>query len=199
VRVKTSRLALLSTFFVVLSSHGARADEDSLAPDERPESESRTYINARVGASSVNENGKPEVCVEAAPISFLSVEACGTGAQVWHDDAAPEMAHFRLKGRFLSLPFSRFWLQSFAGLGFAELSVGNDDPGFAFRGPSEALTSTAGGELSLSTRALVPLGRGFDLLSDLTLGAAYLPHANDLILARSRFQPSVSFSLGVGF
>lgn len=156
-------------------------------------------MNARVGAASSNQSGRPEVCVEGAPFAVLSVEACGTGAQVWHDDPEPEIAHFRLKGRVLSLALPHFWLQGFVGAGFAELQIARDEPGFAFDDVSGSLSSTAGAELSLSARALVPIRYGLELLADVGVAGAYMPYANELVKPQSRFQPTLSVSIGVGF
>jgi hypothetical protein len=195
-------LRILALALLVCSGRAAAqsaASSDEGAPAAAEASEGRTYVNARVGMASANENHRPEVCVEAAPLAFLSVEACGTGAQLWHDDPRPEMSHYRLKGRFGSWPFRQFWLQGFVGAGFAEMSVGADQAGFAFGGPSDARASTAGGELTLSLRALVPLRRGLELLADTVLAGAYLPHAPDLSSPRAAFQPSFAFSVGVGF
>jgi len=177
----------------------AGAQDDSGGPQADPEAASRTYVNARVGVASSNENGRPDLCVEGAPLAYLSIEACGTGAQVWHDDPAPEMAHFRVKGRFLNLELPRLFLQGFAGAGFAELSVGSDQPGFRFNGAADGLVSTAGPELTLGARALMPLGAGLDLISDLSIAAAYLRHADELITPRARLQPTIALSIGVGF
>ena len=177
----------------------AYAQSDAPEPGTRDPAEARTYVNARVGAASSNQSGRPEVCVEGAPLAVVSVEACGTGAQVWHEDPSPEMAHFRVKGRLLSLELPHFWLQGFVGAGFAEMQVGNDEPGFAFSDASDSLTSTAGAELSLSARALVPIRYGLELLADLGVAGAFMPHADELVRPQSRFQPTVSFSLGVGF
>jgi hypothetical protein len=182
-----------------LSTLSAQEVQSDAAPEELAESTSRTYVNARVGLASTNENGMPEVCVEGAPLAFLSVEACGTGAQLWHNRPQPEMSHYRLKGRVLSIPMRGFWLQGFVGAGMAELSIGVDDAGFAVRGVSEQRTSTAGAELSLSTRALVPLRKGVDMLADVGVAGAYMPHAGELSTPRSSFQPSFSLSVGVGF
>jgi len=195
---RTQRLSpVLLALFASIATTQAQDDSGARAVEEA--AASRTFVNARVGAASSNENGRPEVCVEGAPLAVLSVEACGTGAQVWHDDPAPEMAHFRVKGRFLSLALPRFFLQGFAGAGFAELSVGRDQPGFKFNGVADGLVSTAGPELTLTARALMPMGQGFDLLGDLSFAGAYLPNADDLITPRSRFQPTLALSLGLGF
>ncbi|MFT3928288.1 MAG: hypothetical protein QM778_37515 [Myxococcales bacterium] len=177
----------------------AQEQADSGEERELDVATSRTYVNARVGLASTDENGMPEVCMEGAPLAYLSVEACGTGAQLWHNRPQPEMSHYRVKGRVLSHALRGFWLQGFVGVGMAELSVGADDPGFALRGVSAERTSTAGAELTLSTRALIPLKRGFDLLGDLAVAGAYLPHADELFVSRLVFQPSFSLSLGVGF
>lgn len=189
---------LLLLLRVTLPS-GVQAQSDAPDPRDRDVAESRTYVNARVGAASSNQSGRPEVCVEGAPLSVLSVEACGTGAQVWHDDPEPEMAHFRLKGRVLSLAFPHFWLQGFVGAGFAELQVARDEPGFSFGDASDSLSSTAGAELSLSARALVPIRYGLELLADVGLAGAYMPYADQLVRPQSRFQPTLSASIGIGF
>lgn len=175
--------------------------EDDSGDEESPSAkgQGRTYVNARVGFASSDANHLPQICMEVAPIAFLSVEACGTGAQVWHERPEPEMSHYRLKGRVLSLPVRRFVLQSFVSAGFAELSVGADQAGFSFRSPSEGRASTAGGELGLSVRALCPLSSGLELLTDASFDLAYLPHAPDLVSARASVQPTVAISMGVGF
>src|SRR5688572_20839534 len=54
-------------------------------------------VNLRVGASSAAE--RAEICFEAAPLPWLAVEGCGTGAGFLHQDPDPEMAHFRVKAR----------------------------------------------------------------------------------------------------
>jgi hypothetical protein len=177
----------------------AQEQTSDAAGEELAESTSRTYVNARVGLASTNENGMPEVCLEGAPLAFLSLEACGTGAQLWHNRPQPEMSHYRLKGRVLSLAMRGFWLQGFVGAGMAELSIGADDAGFALRSVNQERVSTAGAELSLATRALVPMRRGLELLADLGFAAAYMPHASELSTPRSAFQPSFSLSVGVGF
>ncbi len=180
-------------------SSRARADQDVEDDATAAKARERTYVNARVGFASSDANHMPQVCVEVAPLAYLSVEACGTGAQVWHNRPLPEMSHYLLKGRVLSLPLPHFVLQAFVAAGFTELSVGADQAGFVFRGVSEGRASTAGGEIGASIRALYPMSKGFDLLADASFLLAYLPHAEELVSSRSRVQPSVSFSMGLGF
>ena len=196
-RLRASILALVSWGLWGFPAHAEELSDSSR--EELPESSSRTYVNARMGLASSNENGMPEVCMEGAPLAFLSIEACGTGAQLWHNRPQPEMSHYRLKGRVFSLGMRGFWLQGFVGAGMAELSVGADDAGFAVRGVSQERASTAGAELSLSTRAMVPLQHGLELLADVGFAGAYLPHAGELSNPRSTFQPSFALSVGVGF
>ncbi len=177
----------------------ALAEQDGDDEATRSQSRDRTYVNARLGFASSDSNHLPQICVEAAPLAYLSVEACGTGAQLWHNRPQPEMSHYLLKGRVLSLPVAEFVLQAFVVAGFTELSVAADQAGFSFRGVSDGRASTAGFESGASLRALYPMGKGFEALVDASLLVAYLPHAEELVSARSRVQPSVALSVGIGF
>jgi hypothetical protein len=164
-----------------------------------PPASTRNYGNLRIGASTANGNGRPELCLELAPVSFLSVEGCGTGSGVLHQDPAPEVAHFRGKLRLANFETKWGSLQPLVAAGFAELQVGQDDPGFQFTGTDPRAVSTAGPEVGLGLRYLRPLASGFELVGDLNLGMAWLPHAQQLSQPSNTWLPSATLSIGLGF
>lgn len=165
---------------------------------QAPPGPPRNYGNLRAGTSTGNQNGRAELCLELAPLDFLSVEGCGTGSGFLHRDPDPEVAHFRLKLRLASFPTSWGWLQLHAAGGFAELQIDEDEAGFDFGGTGARGVETAGPEAGASIRALVPAGR-FELILELTASAAWLVHAPELVRPERAFQPSVGFSVGAGF
>ncbi|MBI4815817.1 MAG: hypothetical protein HY791_06155 [Deltaproteobacteria bacterium] len=160
--------------------------------------EPATYANLRFGASSAN-SGRPEVCLELTPIWFLGIEGCGTGSGVWHHDADSEMSHYRLKVRGFDTEISSWWLDVSLGLGFAELQVSDDDAGFRFTDVGARGVETAGPDASLHLRARIPLSKSFELVSEMAAGAAYFPHAEELVTPRDPVQGYVSLGLGLGF
>jgi hypothetical protein len=159
----------------------------------------RNWGNLRVGGSTGNGNGMPEVCAELSPLAFVSVEACGTGAGLWHRNPAPETAHFRANVRIASLPVGRAWLEPRVGAGLAELAVGPDDAGFRFTSSGPRRVETAGPEAAGSLRLLYPVAHGIEAVGNLSFGAAWLPHAPDLAIPQAKFQPFFGASLGAGF
>lgn len=185
------------TALVALVLLGVPAGALGQAPpnDEPP----RDYVNLRVGASSADQNRRPQLCAEASPFAFLSVEACGTGAGFLHREPEPELAHFRAKLRALAFRVDAQWLELFAAAGFAELQIGADEPGFAFGGTDARRVATAGPEGGLALRMPVELEGDFELLVDANLSLAWIPHADELVVPQSELQPSASITFGVGF
>ncbi|WP_044889371.1 hypothetical protein [Myxococcus hansupus] len=160
----------------------------------------RNFINLRVGGSTANGNGRPELCMELSPVAFLSLEGCGTGSGFLHGDPEPEVAHFRAKLRLTSFDVARWGtLQPFIAGGFAESQVGRDDPGFQFKGTDRRRVATTGPEGGFGLRYLRPLASGFELVGDLNFSLAWLPHAPQLIKPGDTWLPSASLSFGVGF
>ncbi|HZI09724.1 MAG TPA: hypothetical protein VE153_04975 [Myxococcus sp.] len=182
----------------------ALAPAQEVAGEARAKAEvpfaSRNFGNLRVGGSTANGNGRPELCLELSPVAFLSLEGCGTGSGFLHGDPEPEVAHFRAKLRLLSLEV-REWgtLQPFLAAGLAEAQVGEDDPGLQLGGTDARRVSTAGPEVGLGLRFLRPLASGFELVGDFNLGMAWLPHAPELVKPGDTLLPSASLSFGVGF
>ena len=171
----------------------------SLPSSEETEGAPRHYGNLRVGASSATQNNRPELCLEVAPLSYLSVESCGTGSGFLHQDPAPELAHFRTKLKVAELKLGKVWVQPQLLAGFAELQIGEDAPGFNFRGVGANGVSTAGAEAGASLRTLFPSKGGVEFVTEVSAAAAWLPHAEQLSLPQNKVQPSLSISFGVGF
>ncbi len=181
---------------------GLRAEEVSGEARARAERSftSRNYINLRVGGSTANGNGRPELCMELSPVAFLALEGCGTGSGFLHGDPEPEVAHFRAKLRLASFDIARWGtLQPFLAGGFAEAQVGRDDPGFQFKGTDRRGVATTGPEGGVGLRFLRPLASGFELVGDFNLSLAWLPYAPQLIKPADTWLPSASLSFGVGF
>lgn len=159
----------------------------------------RNYFHMRVGGSSGNRTVRPEICAEVAPHERISVQACGTGTGIWHNDPAPQLAHFRVDAHLTAFRALGGVLKPLFGLGFAELQVGTDDPGFQFTSTGARKVETAGPEAAWSLRYVRPLDRHFELIADANIGAAWMAHARELAVPQSRFQPFLSISVGVGF
>ncbi len=160
----------------------------------------RSYANLRVGGSSSDPEGHPSVCLEVSPLSFLSVEGCGTGSGFLHDSSQPELAHFRSKFALGTFRNDRAWFRPQLAVGFAELQVAEDSPGFDFDGTGPEGVETAGPEAGVSLKMLVPVRGGFEIVGDIGLGVAYLKHAP--ALTRDATEPvvfSAGATLGFGF
>jgi len=158
----------------------------------------RNFVNLRLGAASSSPN-HPAICLEVSPIELLSVEACGTGSGFLHRDLDPEIAHFRANVKLMSWQTVIGYLQPRVGLGFAELQVGEDTPGFDFASTGPTGAATSGPEVGLSMRCLTPLVVGIELVTELNLSAAVFAHAPQLIRPQAVVQPTFSISLGFGF
>jgi hypothetical protein len=158
---------------------------------------SRNFINFRPGISTGTE--RLQMCLEVSPLENWSLEACGTGSEFLRPANSPELAHYRGKYTLTHWKTEIGWIQPRLGLGFTELQVGEDDPGFQFLGVGPRGVETAGPEVSLGLRGLYPLGVGFELVGELSFSAAWLAYAPQLVTPQPRLRPAVSFTLGAGF
>lgn len=86
----------------------------------------------RLGGATSDATGRPTICLDVAVSAGFGVESCGTGQAIIHDDPGREMAHFRATYTFLSRTTDRGVGKLRAGVGFAELQVGQVHPGFKF-------------------------------------------------------------------
>jgi len=189
----------LAVFSLGLSAVAAETPADSGEAKNAAQSTPHQYINLRGGASSANLGGRPEVCMEGTPWAPLSLESCGTGNGLWHHDSGTEMAHLRVKLQLFALRSGPLLFQYGVGAGMAELQVAADDPGFKFEGTGTRNAETAGAEGSLFLRAIYPLSNSFELVGDLQAGSAYLPHALELSVPKSAWQPFVGLTFGFGY
>ncbi len=169
----------------------------SSSAEPSPQLDTKSHFNLRVGAATTDDNGRATICLEVSVWRQLSVEGCGTGSGFLHQDDGSQMAHFRAKWALWrsKLPRGDFIVQ--AGLGFAELEIGADEPGFDFGSPDG--NSASGGEVAASVQYQAPFGRGFELVASGSIGIAYISGANELPTSPSRAQPFASFELGVGW
>ncbi len=156
-------------------------------------------LNLRVGGASTDHNGVPTLCLEVTVVARATVEACGTGSGILHTQPGGEMAHFRAEWRLLQVAAAAGTGQVQLGAGFAELEVGDDRPGFQFGSPGADQASIAGPEAALSVGWMRGVGRGFDVIANATVGAAYFDGAPELAVPRERWQPFASIEVGVGW
>lgn len=186
------------SIFVVAGLGTTALPEPSRAADET--AAPRNYWNLRIGGASTGIQGRVVLCGEGAPTRWLSIEACGNGSEVLGvAESEPALSHYLVKLRLWSLRTGRGWLQPHAGVGFTELQVGPDELGFNFTSAGRQGESTAGPEGSLSLRGLYPLSPRWELIVDMRLSMAYLPHAGELSKPMGRYQSSAGLSVGVGF
>ena len=161
------------------------------------EVDTATHFNIRMGTATTDDNGRPSLCLELALWHKVSVEGCGTGSGVLHEDEGGEMAHFRAKWTAWTERVGRGSLLVQPGVGFAELELSRDEPGFQFGSPDG--TSAAGAEGALSLQYLMPLQRGLELVASTAMGVAYIRGARELPGSPSRTQTFASLELGVGW
>lgn len=174
----------------------AQPRDGAAAGDDTSQTPVQNRINLRLGGSTGDSTGRPTICVDVAVAAGFGVEACGTGQGVIHDEPGQELTHFR--GHYTVFARGRGRVR--AALGFAELQVGVDHPGFSF-GEPDALDrgSVAGPEAAVQAQWLVPLGKGIEGIASFTAGAAVFADADQLITPQSNVQPFASLELGVGW
>jgi hypothetical protein len=198
-------LVLVVVLVLCLARAQGQAQEQSVVLEDRAEdagaraARAENRVNLRVGAASTDTTGVPTICMEVRAVARLSVEGCGTGSGFLHSQSGGEMAHFRAKWQVLGRVAGGGKLRLHGGLGFAELQLDADRPGFDFGSPQGSRIETAGPEGSLSLSWLRPMGAGWELVANTTGGLAWLPYADELAAPQERAQPFVSFELGVGW
>ena len=157
------------------------------------------HVNLRVGRASSDLTGNPTVCLDVKVAFGFGAEACGTGAQLWHDDVGQEMSHYRVHYAVADRALWKGTLVARGGLGFAEMQVGKDNPGFVFGGVDRDRGSVSGPEASLSVQWLAPLVGGLDFVVTGTAGVAYFAHAEELATTKSDAQGFASIEAGIGW
>jgi hypothetical protein len=193
------RIAALAVVLVALTrAAAAQPADDGTAPSEPPQPVVNRF-NLRLGGASSDTTGRPTICVDVSVFRGFGVESCGTGQGIMHDEAGAELAHFRATYALLTRTTKNGTARVRGGIGWAELQVGVDHPGFRFDTPDVERGSVAGPEASVQAQWLTPLARGIDAIASLTAGAAVFANADQLIVPRNNVQPFVSLELGLGW
>jgi hypothetical protein len=156
-------------------------------------------VNVRVGKSSADLGGRPSICVDVRVWWKLSVETCGTGQSIIHNDPGQEIMHLRANYSIAQRSLWKGTLHARGGLGFAELQIGADDPGFVFGRPSSNGNSTAGPEAAFSAQWLLPLYKKIDFVMTATAGLAYFAGAPELSTSKTELQGFASLEAGIGW
>ena len=190
-------------FALLLVPAFAYADGEAMEPGSGSGSGDGTTdnrINIRVGTASSDSTNRPTICLDVRIIRGFGAESCGTGQGVIHDQPGTELAHFRGTFSFFSRRTSTGTARLRGGIGWAELQVGVDHPGFHFGSPDPTERgSVAGPDGSVQAQYLVPIGKGVEAIASLTAGVAVFAKADQLIVPQSNVQPYVSGEIGFGW
>ena len=192
-----SRHLCLALTAAVLLTGAARAEAPAVPQAPEPEQAPRDYVNLRVGVATTTR--LPVLCLELAPLEFLSLEACGAGSEYRSASSTASVSHYLVWLKLDSWKKKVGWLQPRLGAGIAEVQVGPDKGGFQFSGVGPDGVETAGPELGASLRLLVPVVAGLEGVGELRGTMAYFHHAPKLVHPRSRLEPGAALTVGVGF
>ena len=187
---------------LVLAPAIARADgqvDDGSGKDPSDHPPITNRLNFRFGYSSADTDGRVSVCLDVAIAYGFGVESCGTGNQLWHNDPGEEISHYRVNYTVVERSLWKGTLHGRTGVGFAEMQVGKDNPGFVFTGVDVDRGSTSGPEASLSAQWLLPMYKGFDFVVTGTAGLAYFAHASELATTKSDLQSFATLEAGIGW
>ena len=147
-----------------------------------------------------DSTGRPTICVDVSVVRGFGVESCGTGQGIIHDQPGTELAHFRATYTLASHTTASGTGRLRGGIGWAELQVGVDHPGFHFGDPDSVdRGSVAGPEGALQAQWLVPLKSQLEAVISVTGGIAVFADADKLITPQSNVQPFVSAEIGLGW
>lgn len=173
------------------------ADDGAATPGQGPQVENR--VNVRLGKSSADTDGRPSICVDVRVYWRFGIETCGTGQAIIHNDPGQEMMHLRANYTFADRSLWKGTLNARGGIGFAELQIGPDDPGFVFGRPAHNGNSTAGPEAAFSAQWLLPLYKKIDFVMTATAGLAYFAGAPELSTSKTELQGFASLEAGIGW
>ncbi|MDX2090534.1 MAG: hypothetical protein SFX73_21930 [Kofleriaceae bacterium] len=193
-----SRLALALLLVSALAHADAPADDGrETSAADHPKVVNR--INLRVGRATSDLIGRPTICMDVKIALGFDIEACGTGAQLIHDDYGQEMSHYRINYAVANRSLWKGTLYARGGLGIAEMQVGKDNPGFVFGSPDQDRGSVTGPEAAVSAQWFAPLYKGLDFVVTGTAGLAYFAHADELATTKSDVQSFASIEAGIGW
>lgn len=191
---------MLRSLALLLVAAPAFADEAIEPGTSAAAAPATNRFNLRLGSSSSDQTGRPTICLDISIVRGFGIESCGTGQAILHNEAGTEMAHFRGHYTLLTHATDSGTGRLRGGLGFAELQVGVDHPGFKFGDPDSVdRGSVAGPEASVQAQWLVPLKSDVEAVISLTGGVAVFGSADKLIVPQSSVQPFVSAEIGLGW
>jgi hypothetical protein len=193
--------ARLLASVIALAPLAAHAQPSELEPGHGDATGSTTNrVNLRLGNATSDSTGRPAICLDVRIWSGLGVESCGTGQGVIHDEAGTELAHFRATWSVIERGTRAGTGRLRAGIGWAELQVGVDHPGFHFGEPDpNERGSVAGPEAAAQGQWLIPLGKGIEMVASMTAGVAVFADAEQLVVPQKNVQPFASFEVGLGW
>ena len=197
--MRSFRVALIVGLLAGAAAPAVAGSPAAQAAAGRDAAQMRNRMNLRVGMSTADENRRPAICLEVRAWSRLSVEGCGTGSGFLHRDEGAELAHFRSKWSVVRADVPGGRIRAQAAVGFAELQLTADEPGFHFGSPRPQAIETAGPEAGIALQWLGPLRGGVEWIASASMGLAWLPHAPKLVEPQSTWQPSASLEFGVGW
>lgn len=196
------RTALFAVAASLLVGSPALADPDftddgTAGSGEHAPIENR--VNVRFGRSSADTDGRPSICVDVRVYWRFGVETCGTGQAIIHNDPGQEMMHLRANYTIADRSLWKGTLNARGGIGFAEMQIGPDDPGFSFNHAAANGNSTAGPEAAVSAQWLLPLYKQVDFVMTATAGLAYFAGAPELSSSKTELQGFASLEAGIGW
>jgi hypothetical protein len=191
---------LRSFILLALVASPAFADEATEPGTSSATTPTSNRINLRLGSATSDSTGRPTICVDVSVVRGFGVESCGTGQGIIHDESGTELAHFRATYTLATHTTSSGTGRLRGGLGWAELQVGVDHPGFHFGDPDSVdRGSVAGPEAALQAQWLVPLKANLEAVISFTGGVAVFAKADELIAPQSNVQPFISAEIGLGW
>jgi hypothetical protein len=201
VRVLRSFIVLaLARALVASPAFADEATEPGTSGTSSTATPTSNRINLRLGSATSDSTGRPTICVDVSVVRGFGVESCGTGQGIIHDESGTELAHFRATYTLATHTTSSGTGRLRGGLGWAELQVGVDHPGFHFGDPDSVdRGSVAGPEAALQAQWLVPLKSELEAVISFTGGVAVFADADKLIAPQSNVQPFVSAEIGLGW
>ena len=190
---------LLASLGVAAVAHAEEPVDDGSGKDPSDHPPITNRVNFRMGFASSDLNGRPTICLDVNLVFGFGIESCGTGQQLIHNDPDQEMSHYRINYTVVERALWKGTLHARGGLGFAELQVGKDNPGFVFGSPDADRGSVSGPEAAISAQWLVPMYKGLDFVVTGTAGLAYFSHASELATTKSDLQSFASIEAGIGW
>ncbi len=165
-----------------------------------PMKETRTYVSLRGGTVlAAPLGGQVSICGRITPFRKVSIEGCGSGAQLFAKQSEIEMSHYHLGYTVYDLQFPTSQLDIIAFAGFSELALPEDGLGFTFGNPGDNAASVSGPSTAIAATWSKPLGRGVEWIANANLGVAALGYADKLADPQDTFQFFTTVDIGFGY